>query len=190
MVNTIETCWDSVSAFGNGSVLKRCVLFGYPVSPGLDVQVIWIPSNGMDFKNQKCHRVEKLDVSLSLLVKPKGWKFSPDWDGWMYVQTSGRPQRTHSWAILAACLGMLPCGVFSTFLVASFGRIPGIAATTFSSCWGLSNPGRSRYVRFLVLALAIRVVKSRLIAENCANCLCIFDITCWTASPPKIGTAS
>lgn len=42
---------------------------------------------------------------------------------------------------------------------------------TFSSCicWGLSNPGRSRYVRFLVLASAIRVVKS----------------TCWTASPPK-----
>ena len=28
VVDTIETCWNSVSLFGNGFVLKRCVLFG------------------------------------------------------------------------------------------------------------------------------------------------------------------
>lgn len=52
------------------------------------------------------HPTAKMPQVL-LLVKPKGVENSHRGCRWM-DWTSGRPQRTHTWAILAACLGMLP----------------------------------------------------------------------------------
>ena len=52
---------------------------------------------------------------MVLLLKSKGVETSRRGFRWMDGQTSGRPQRTHTWAILAACLGMLPLWGFLNF---------------------------------------------------------------------------
>lgn len=113
---------------------------------------------------------------MALLLKPKGVENSRRGFRWMDgLDIRKAAANAHmgdtccvSWHVATAGFSqlfwLLPLGGFQVSL-------------TFSSCicWGLSNPGRSRYVRFLVLASAIRVVKS----------------TCWTAVlPQKIGTAS
>ena len=109
------------------------------------------------------------NIKHGFIVEVKrGWKFT-SWiqmDGWADIRKAAANAHMGdtccvSWHVatvgFSQLFWLLPLGGFQVSL-------------TFSSCicWGLSNPGRSRYVRFLVLASAIRVVKST----------------------PKIGTAS
>lgn len=111
------------------------------------------------------HPTAKMPQVL-LLVKPKGVENSRRGFRWMDGQTFRKAAaNAHMGDTCCVSWHVATVGFSQLFWLRPLGGFQ--VSLTFSSCicWGLSNPGRSRYVRFLVLASAIRVVKS----------------TCWTA---------